>query len=129
MIGVLTMVQTEMSFKVDKEVFEQGIDTKLDKEEFYSRMSDGGGEDLAKRMELEIRKLSKKNDSGADDLSKKLRKLKRKVEELEGKYNLNDDKLKELLESYLQTKPSDKTNEQPITVDQKIVIFLLTPDE
>lgn len=109
MNSVLTVLQTEMSFKLDREIYEQGMDTKLDKDEFYSRMNEGGiGEELIKKIEVDMRKLTKKSDAADDDLARRIKKLKKKLEEIETKTNLNDDHMKELMDSYLRTKPFDK---------------------
>ena len=54
------MVQSEMTFRVEKEAFETAMDQKLDKDEFYARANDNGiGEDSLKKLELEFKKMSK----------------------------------------------------------------------
>lgn len=117
MNGVLNMIQSEMSFKLDKELFEQGMEAKLDKDEFYSRMNEGGiGEDFIKRIEIDIKKLGKRSDNQDDELSRKIKKLKKKIEEGETKTNLYDEQLNELMEFYKKIKSSQKKGDKASTV-------------
>ena len=98
--GVLSIVQSELTFKLDKESFEHALDQKLDKEEFYSKAGDPGNSDEAlKRIESEIKKATKKNDSLLEELQKKQKRLKKRVEELESNHNLLDEKLKNMLDA------------------------------
>lgn len=117
MNGILNMIQSEMSFKLDKELFEQGMEAKLDKDEFYSRMNEGGiGEDFIKRIEIDIKKLGKRSDNQDDELSRKIKKLKKKIEESESKANVYDEQLNELMEFYKKMKSSQKKGDKASTV-------------
>ena len=118
MNSVLTVIQNEMSFKLDREIYEQGMDTKLDKDEFYSRMNEGGsGEDTIKKLEIDVRKLGKKSEATDEELAKKIKKLRKKLEEMETKTTLSEDKLKELMDGYLKSKTTDKDGAEQRTVD------------
>lgn len=119
MNGVINMIQSEMSFKLDKELFEQGMESKLDKDEFYARMNEGGiGDDFIKRFEIEIKKLAKRSDNQDDELGRKIKKLKKKLEESDSKTTLYDQQLNELMDFYNKMKDGKKKGDK-----QSAVVF------
>jgi hypothetical protein len=130
MNGILNMIQSEMSFKLDKELFELGIEAKLDKDEFYSRMNEGGiGEDFIKRIDIDIKKLGKRSDNQDDELSRKIKKLKKKIEESESKTTLYDEQLSELMGYYSKMKATQKKGDKLSTVNYEIISRILILDQ
>ena len=119
--GVLSMIQSEMTFKLDKESFEHALEQKLDKEEFYSKFGDAGASDeTVKRIELEIRKALKKTDGSLEEMHKKQKKLKKRVEELEENQRTLEEKLKDSPE--YSTQPKDKSE-----LPNNVLDFLTSP--
>jgi uncharacterized coiled-coil protein SlyX len=95
--GVLTIVQSEMTFRVEKEAFETAMDQKLDKDEFYARANDNGiGEDSLKKLELEFKKMSKQLGELDEEVNKKLKKLKKKAEGMESTQQDQEHRIKDL---------------------------------
>lgn len=48
---LISILQTDITYKVDKDTFEQALEAKLDKEEFYSKMNDSPvNEDAFKKV-------------------------------------------------------------------------------
>lgn len=103
MNGILSMIQSELTFKVDKEAHEQALDTKLDREEFYAKGGDSGiSDEMIKKMEMELLKNNKKTESLLDEHAKKIKKLKKRIEHLEAGSGDMEKNMKDLMETMLK---------------------------
>ena len=78
---MISVIQTDLGYKLDKEQFENALDYKLDKEEYYQKKNENSlNEDSIKKLEHLFKQNKKKMDKMEDELKKKVKKVKKKHE-------------------------------------------------
>ena len=83
---VISIIQTDIGYKLDKEQFDQALEFKLDKDEFYAKINENSlDEDNLKKLEHNLNKATKKLDKLAEELKSKVKKVKKKSEKTETK--------------------------------------------
>lgn len=99
---IISVIQTDLGYKLDKEQFENALDYKLDKEEYYQKKNEASlNIDTLKKLEHLMGKLTKKTDKAEEELKSKVKKLKKKYEKSDNKVQeltIDLSKLKGMLE-------------------------------
>ena len=63
MSQMISVIQTDLGYKLDKEQFDQALDYKLDKDEYYAKANENSlDEDTLKKLEHNMNKVMKKID-------------------------------------------------------------------
>ena len=104
------MIQSDMNFKVDKDVYQQDLDDKLDRMEFINRMSESNNvQDSMVKLEYNFKGISRKLlevEQAAEKSFKKSKKtIEIKIEEAKSNFQALET-LVTRLEVEIQGKPS-----------------------
>jgi predicted nucleic acid-binding Zn-ribbon protein len=99
----VAVLQSDLNFKVDKDVFQQDMDEKLDRDEFVSKMTDSSNlEDTVSKFEYAMKNVNKKIaqvEDAVDSFYKKSKKHQQTaIEHCDGKVQKLEESLSKLNE-------------------------------